>query len=392
MGVGNWFGSKMMSTGISGSVLKKRARQQATEMEKPDYVHAQGDYNIWYHKRLGDPPAKRTEVSTGRLDPVRDIGLTKADTLPGKHYLCVYFARGKCVHGHNCLYYHRLPVPDDEKVLPITHDIFGRERHQTDRDDMGGVGNFNRDNRTLYVGGLKSVPGVNLEKALYEQFSVYGEIEYVRVIISRMIAFVRFKLRTVAEFAKEAMADQSLGFGDILNIRWSNEDPNPAAKRYEQQEITRKAAVAVIDKSKEMGVPDYLLEQHPELSAEPHPYILGNLAYTGPDKPKLEMPTSDTPSVNVPEADLSSQKEYFLQWAQFFAQQGIDPSQLDEQTILYYQQYYTYQYSLPPFYAQLTASAPPIPQSDQSTGSGHSESKSTSEKENNSDKGENAEK
>jgi len=235
-----------MASNVKGSRVP--ARQQATEMEKPDYVHAQGDYNIWYHKRLGDRPAKRNEVATSRLDPSKDSGFTKADTLPGKHYLCVYFARGKCVHGKNCLFYHRLPVAADELTLPLTHDIFGRERHQTDREDMGGVGNFNRDNRTLYVGGIKTSPGVNLERVIYEQFSVFGEIEYVRLIQSRMIAFVRYKLRIFAEFAKEAMGDQSLGFGDILNIRWSNEDPNPAAKRYEQEETSRKAAVAILEK------------------------------------------------------------------------------------------------------------------------------------------------
>lgn len=35
---------------------------------------------------------------------------------------------------------------------------------RTDRDDMGGVGSFNRDNRTLYIGGLiRPKNGANLE-------------------------------------------------------------------------------------------------------------------------------------------------------------------------------------------------------------------------------------
>ena len=37
---------------------------------------------------------------------------------------------------------------------------------RTDRDDMGGVGNFNRDCRTLYIGGLRRLPGLKLEVLL----------------------------------------------------------------------------------------------------------------------------------------------------------------------------------------------------------------------------------
>ncbi len=37
----------------------------------------------------------------------------------------------------------------------------------------------------------------------------------VRVIWDKSIAFVRYKLRAAAEFAKEAMADQSLGYHEV---------------------------------------------------------------------------------------------------------------------------------------------------------------------------------
>ncbi len=36
----------------------------------------------------------------------------------------------------------------------------------------------------------------------------FGELESVRVIWDKSIAFVRYKLRAASEFAKEAMADQ----------------------------------------------------------------------------------------------------------------------------------------------------------------------------------------
>ena len=156
-----------------------------------------------------------------------------------------------------------------------------------------------------------------------------------------MIAFVRFALRSVAEFTKEAMADQTLGFGDILNIRWSNEDPNPTAKRYENEELSRKASAAIIEKSKDMGVPDYMLAEHVKLEGQAHPYSRTDFnSATGELEGDWEQP-----------ADLQATQQYYLQWAQFFAQQGIDPSQLDESTINYYQQYYSFYYNQVPYYS-----------------------------------------
>jgi hypothetical protein len=39
-----------------------------------------------------------------------------------------------------------------------------RFRFSTDRDDMGGTGNFNRESKTLYIGGVKRPSnGANLE-------------------------------------------------------------------------------------------------------------------------------------------------------------------------------------------------------------------------------------
>lgn len=34
-----------------------------------------------------------------------------------------------------------------------------------------------------------------------------------------------------AEFAKEAMYGQSLDHGEVLNVRWATEDPNPTGSR-----------------------------------------------------------------------------------------------------------------------------------------------------------------
>jgi RNA recognition motif-containing protein len=89
---------------------------------------------------------------------------------------------------------------------------------------MGGVGAFTRDNKSLYIQGLKRNP--NLEQVVKRHFGEWGELDSVRVIFDKNIAFVKYKLRAAAEFAKEAMQDQGLEGDEIIQIKWANEDPN----------------------------------------------------------------------------------------------------------------------------------------------------------------------
>jgi hypothetical protein len=41
------------------------------------------------------------------------------------------------------------------------------------------------------------------------------------------MAFIRYKHRCFAEFAKEAMQNRNLDANEILTAKWSTEDPNP---------------------------------------------------------------------------------------------------------------------------------------------------------------------
>ncbi|KAJ3156840.1 Pre-mRNA-splicing factor, partial [Irineochytrium annulatum] len=94
----------------------------------------------------------------------------------------------------------------------MTQDVFGRDRFKDERDDMGGVGSFEKDNRTLYIGQLGMTTG--LEDTVYRHFIEWGEIEYLRVLTGKGVAFVRFKVRAAAEFAKEAMYCQAMDEGE----------------------------------------------------------------------------------------------------------------------------------------------------------------------------------
>lgn len=108
---------------------------------------------------------------------------------------------------------------------------------------MGGVGCFNEDGRTLYVGSVpecKAPPtqpqGGHLGddaptlRALDEAFGEWGEVENINYIGKKSCAFIRYRLRVNAEFAKEAMEHQSLQGQGVLTVRWANDDPNPVAR------------------------------------------------------------------------------------------------------------------------------------------------------------------
>ncbi|KAI9092615.1 hypothetical protein DFS34DRAFT_562375, partial [Phlyctochytrium arcticum] len=203
-----------------------------------------GTYNIWYNRWTGEGRRRAAlEKAETRCRLSRDMGYTKATT--GSAF-CIHFARGCCMKGHQCTYWHRIPLPTDRETQ--AHDIFGRERFREDRDDMGGVGSFERDNRTLYVGNMKT-PQSSMEK----QFSEWGEIEHINILPHKSVAFVRYVHRANAEFAREAMYGQSLESNEILNVRWATEDPNPRVKDFKKRKAEEHIAEALQEKLPVIG-------------------------------------------------------------------------------------------------------------------------------------------
>jgi hypothetical protein len=57
------------------------------------------------------------------------------------------------------------------------------------------------------------------------------------VLQYRSVAFVTYVSEFHAQFAKEAMACQSLDNDEILNVRWATEDPNPVQKVAEKRRL-----------------------------------------------------------------------------------------------------------------------------------------------------------
>jgi hypothetical protein len=200
-------------------------------------------FNIWYNKWSGgdreDKYLSQTHAK-GRCNIAQDSGYTRADKVPGS-YFCLFFARGVCPKGQDCEYLHRLPGIYD--TFNPNVDCFGRDKFSDYRDDMGGVGSFLRQNRTIYVGRIHVAD--DIEEVVARHFAEWGQIERIRVLNTRGVAFITYSNEANAQFAKEAMAHQSLDHEEILNVRWATADPNPMAQKREARRIEEQAAEAV---------------------------------------------------------------------------------------------------------------------------------------------------
>lgn len=200
-------------------------------------------YNIWYNKWSGGDREDKylsQQPAPSRCNISKDSGYTRADKIPGS-FFCMNFARGVCPKGHECEYLHRLPGLHD--LFNPNVDCFGRDKHSDYRDDMGGVGSFMRQNRTLYVGRIHVTD--DIEEVVARHFAEWGQVDRIRVLNSRGVAFITYTNEANSQFAKEAMAHQSLDHNEILNVRWATVDPNPLAQKREAQRIEEQAAEAV---------------------------------------------------------------------------------------------------------------------------------------------------
>lgn len=233
------------------ATTKKKARRQLSQPvgpQKSEKSHGT-TYNIWYNKNAGERRHSREKAqATTRCNIAKDGGITKGSTREWDGtFICLKFARGCCPFGYDCSWIHTLPSDEFESNLETTKDCFGREKHEHVRDDQSGVGSLSADPqtaRTLYVGGISVTP--DLQSVVYEHFKEWGEIDNVRVLHSKGVAFVRYKNRSSAEFAKEAMQNQALDNNEILNVRWATDDPNPWVQKRKVESSRDKLVTSIL--------------------------------------------------------------------------------------------------------------------------------------------------
>ncbi|KAJ3349503.1 Pre-mRNA-splicing factor [Allomyces javanicus] len=270
--------------------MKRPARRQAD----PDAANQtqkvyEGTYNIWYNKWTGQKHKGRFEFgerAPTRVNVPKDTGYTLADKRKQQNpnhrtYFCLMFARGACHKGHKCEFLHRVPDEDDHEET--MKDCFGRDRHRDERDDMNGVGCFNRENLTIYVGNLHPYEKGDGEKVILRHFSPFGAIDRVNVIHDKNIAFIRYKKRANAEFAKEAMEHQALDAGEIINVRWANDDPNPRAKAEAKRKLETEFVESYVKKKARNDDAQFMDEETRKL-IEAHPVYKEVYGYYNPDE------------------------------------------------------------------------------------------------------------
>jgi hypothetical protein len=122
-------------------------------------------------------------------------------------------------------------------------------------DNRKGAGSYERDMTTLYChyGGAGHYTVEQLKKLLVDNFQPWGPVASLYIVTTKTIAFVRYHWRASAEFAREAMDNQGLEgstAGEVLSLRWANEDPNPVsvtAKRVRAEDAMEDAAMAAWD-------------------------------------------------------------------------------------------------------------------------------------------------
>ena len=235
------------------TVPERPARVQVEQKRKLQQTEHLGDYNIWYGRYAGERREKAPRATT-RVCLETDAGLTRADYTSSTSWLCLHFARGDCVYGKDCTYRHCAPVEQDESRSEAQHDVFGRDRHATWRDDMGGTGTWSKECRSLYVGRVSGTPSeTQLTEIITRHFGEFGIIESVRVLKAKGCAFVTYRYRCTAEFAKEAMAEQALDHGEQINVRWAYDDPNPRAQAMHLRNAAQRMLAAMQAKGHSVG-------------------------------------------------------------------------------------------------------------------------------------------
>lgn len=92
------------------------------------------------------------------------------------------------------MYLHRLPGPYDVSAPNV--DIFGRDKFADYRDDMGGVGSFMRQNRTIYIGRIHVTD--DIEEIVARHFAEWGPIERSKYL-SKLRCFKSWHVLTIGD-------------------------------------------------------------------------------------------------------------------------------------------------------------------------------------------------
>jgi len=168
-------------------------------------------------------------IVLSRCWPESDAAPTAGDTLGGS-WICLDWANGRCSRGKACEARHQLPTQSDEQRLVYsadgqTHDIFGRERG---RAAIVSSAFDPTSSQTIHI--ESGLPGATQRERRQnmDAFSEWGQVVKTWVLATPGSGFVKFKWRSSAQFAMEAMQRRPLLMDGVtpMVLSWAQTDPS----------------------------------------------------------------------------------------------------------------------------------------------------------------------
>ncbi|CAI0442773.1 unnamed protein product [Linum tenue] len=216
--------------------LPVQVRDTAMSINANDAI-PKSDVNREYFAEEHDRKARAGidyESSYGKVRP-NDTIMKLQRTSPyykrNRAHVCSFFIRGECTRGAECPYRHEMPVTGELSQQNIKDRYYGVNdpvalKLLNKAGEMPSLEPPEDESiRTLYVGGLDARVS---EQDLRDNFYAHGEIESVKMVTQRAIAFVTYTTREGAEKAAEELSNKLVIKGLRLKLMWGRpQAPKP---------------------------------------------------------------------------------------------------------------------------------------------------------------------
>ncbi|XP_048233022.1 zinc finger CCCH domain-containing protein 40 [Ricinus communis] len=231
--------------------LPVQVRDTALHINSNDAI-PKSDVNREYFAEEHDRRARAGidyESSYGKVranDTILKLQRTTPYYKRNRAHVCSFYVRGECTRGAECPYRHEMPITGELSQQNIKDRYYGvndpvamkllnkaGEMPSLEPPDDESI-------KTLYVGGLDARI---TEQDLRDNFYAHGEIESIKMVPQRAIAFVTYTTREGAEKAAEELSNKLVIKGLRLKLMWGRpQAPRPELEGTE--EARQQAAVA----------------------------------------------------------------------------------------------------------------------------------------------------
>ncbi|CAN0920888.1 Zinc finger CCCH domain-containing protein 49 [Linum grandiflorum] len=208
--------------------LPVQVRDTALSINSTDAI-PKSDVNREYFAEEHDRRARAGidyESSYGKARPTDTI-LKLQRTSPyykrNRAHVCSFYIRGECTRGAECPYRHEMPETGELSQQNIKDRYYGVNDPVAMKllNKAGEMPSLeppeDESIRTLYVGGLDARVS---EQDLRDNFYAHGEIESIKMVPQRAIAFVAYTTREGAEKAAEELSNKLVIKGVRLKLMW----------------------------------------------------------------------------------------------------------------------------------------------------------------------------